>query len=47
MVGFSTLFWILCAVLAAYVGVAVIAIAKAYRDDQALRRDERGFLFDP
>jgi hypothetical protein len=43
----TTLFWIMCAVLGANVVVAVIAIAKAYRDDQALRRDERGFLFDP
>jgi hypothetical protein len=36
MISFSTLFWIMCAVLGAHVGVAVIAIAKAYRDERAL-----------
>ena len=32
----TTLFWIVCAVLGANVVVAVIAIAKAYRDERAL-----------
>jgi hypothetical protein len=36
MIGFSTLFWIMCAVLGGHVVVAVIAIAKAYRDRRAL-----------
>ena len=36
MISFSTLFWIMCAVLGAHVVVAVIAIAKAYRDERAL-----------
>ena len=32
----SIFFWIMCAVLGAHVVVAVIAIAKAYRDERAL-----------
>ena len=33
---YHILFWTLCAVLAAHVVVAVIAIAKAYRDEGKL-----------
>jgi hypothetical protein len=33
---FHALFWALCAVLAAHVAVAIIAIAKAYRDERRL-----------
>jgi hypothetical protein len=33
---FNVLFWALCAVLAAHVAVAIIAIAKAYRDERKL-----------
>ena len=33
---YHILFWTLCAVLAAHVVVAVIAIAKAYRDEAKL-----------
>jgi hypothetical protein len=33
---FHILFWALCAVLAAHVAVAIIAIAKAYRDERKL-----------
>jgi len=47
MVSFSTLFWIVFALLGANVGVAVIAIAKAYRDGQALLRDDQASLFEP
>jgi hypothetical protein len=38
LMSFSTLFWAMCAVLGAHVVVAVIAIAKAYRDERALSR---------
>jgi len=31
---FYTLFWILCAVLAVHVVVAVIGVAKAFRDEK-------------
>ena len=33
---FHILFWALCAVLAAHVAVAIVAIAKAYRDERKL-----------
>jgi len=33
---YHILFWTLCAVLAAHVAVAIIAIAKAYRDERRL-----------
>jgi hypothetical protein len=44
---FHMLFWALCAVVAANVAVAVIAIAKAYRDERRLafpNRARRGLL---
>jgi hypothetical protein len=37
MMSFYTLFWILCAVLGVNVAVALIAIAKAYRDESSRR----------
>lgn len=33
---YHILFWTVCAVLAAHVAVAIIAIAKAYRDERRL-----------
>jgi hypothetical protein len=33
---YHLLFWTMCAVLAAHVAVAIIAIAKAYRDEGKL-----------
>jgi hypothetical protein len=44
---FHMMFWALCAVVAANVVVAVIAIAKAYRDERRLvfpNRARRGLL---
>jgi hypothetical protein len=44
---FHMLFWALCAVLAGHVAVAIIAIAKAYRDERKLafpNRTRRGLL---
>jgi hypothetical protein len=38
LMSFSTLFWAMCAVLGANVVVAVIAVAKAYRDERASSR---------
>ena len=44
---FHMMFWALCAVVAANVAVAIIAIAKAYRDERRLvfpNRARRGLL---
>ena len=41
MISFSTLFWIMCAVLGAHVLVAVIAIGRAYRDERSLNPSAR------
>jgi hypothetical protein len=38
---YHILFWMLCAVLAAHVVVAIIAVTKAYRDER------RSFFFKP
>jgi uncharacterized Tic20 family protein len=37
IMSWHTLFWMLCAVIVAYVVVAAIAIIKAYREDAAHR----------
>jgi hypothetical protein len=47
MVSFSTLFWIVFALLGANVGVAVIAIAKAYRDERPYYETSRPHYSNP
>ena len=36
LITFTALFWVMCAMLGALVVVAVIAVAKAYREERAL-----------
>jgi len=36
---YQVLFWAMCAVLAALVAVAIIAVAKAYRDERLHKRN--------
>ena len=41
---YHLLFWTMCAVLAAHVAVAVISIAKAYRDERRVFVSRPAFL---